>query len=85
MRFFADADDFVEEQPDVVIISTSILSMEAVLESFPVQRLRRSTLVVDVLSVKARARQRDSATALVRPERVGWQPGTQLRLTGSAD
>ena len=39
----------------MVIISTSILSMEAVLESFPVARQRRSTLVVDVLSVKARA------------------------------
>jgi hypothetical protein len=68
----------------VVIISTSILSMEAVrrtllrtcspsthapvhitlraersrraqvLASFPAQRLRRNTLVVDVLSVKAR-------------------------------
>ena len=42
------------QQPDVVIIATSILSMEGVLASFPVQRLRRSTLVVDVLSVKAR-------------------------------
>lgn len=42
------------QQPDVVILATSILSMEAVLGSFPVQRLRRSTLVVDVLSVKAR-------------------------------
>ena len=28
VRFFHDADDFVEEQPDVVVISTSILSME---------------------------------------------------------
>ena len=42
------------QQPDVVILATSILSMEAVLDSFPVARLRRSTLVVDVLSVKAR-------------------------------
>lgn len=39
----------------MVILATSILSMEAVLNSFPVARLRRSTLVVDVLSVKARA------------------------------
>ena len=39
----------------MVIIATSILSMEGVLASFPVQRLRRSTLVVDVLSVKARS------------------------------
>ena len=42
------------QQPDVVILATSILSMEAVLNAFPVARLRRSTLVVDVLSVKAR-------------------------------
>jgi len=40
------------QQPDVVIVCTSILSMESVLRAFPVQRLRRSTLVVDVLSVK---------------------------------
>ena len=39
----------------MVIIATSILSMEGVLASFPVQRLRRSTLVVDVLSGKARS------------------------------
>lgn len=40
------------QQPDVVILCTSILSLEGVLRSFPVQRLRRSTLVADVLSVK---------------------------------
>ena len=40
------------QQPDVVILCTSILSLEAVLRSFPVERLRRSTLVADVLSVK---------------------------------
>ena len=35
-----------------MILCTSILSLDGVLSSFPLQRLRRSTLVVDVLSVK---------------------------------
>jgi arogenate dehydrogenase (NADP+) len=51
-QFFKDADDFCEEHPDVVIFCTSILSLEATLEEFPFQRLRRDTLVCDVLSVK---------------------------------
>lgn len=36
----------------MVILASSILSLDAVLGSLPVQRLRRSTLFVDVLSVK---------------------------------
>ena len=52
ISYFRDADDFCESHPDVVILSTSILSMEKVLESLPVQRLRRNTLFIDVLSVK---------------------------------
>ena len=52
MEFFADVDDFCEEHPDVVVLATSILSLEAVMRSLPVQRLRRNTLFVDVLSVK---------------------------------
>jgi len=51
-QFFRDADDFCEQHPDVVILATSILSLEQVLNALPVQRLRRSTLFVDVLSVK---------------------------------
>lgn len=50
--YFTDANDFCEEHPEVVIMATSILSLEAVLASLPVQRLKRSTLFVDVLSVK---------------------------------
>ncbi|KAI8464533.1 MAG: hypothetical protein J3K34DRAFT_440097 [Monoraphidium minutum] len=53
VEFFQDVDDFCEEHPDVVILASSILSTEAVLRSLPVQRLRRNTLFVDVLSVKA--------------------------------
>lgn len=52
--FYEDVDDFCEEHPDVVILASSILSTEGVLASLPVQRLKRSTLFVDVLSVKVR-------------------------------
>ncbi len=50
--FYADPDDFCEEHPEVVVLATSILSTEAVLRRLPVQRLKRNTLFVDVLSVK---------------------------------
>jgi arogenate dehydrogenase (NADP+) len=36
----------------VLLLCTSILSLESVVAAFPLTRLRRSTLVVDVLSVK---------------------------------
>eukprot|EP00850_Spirogloea_muscicola_P013639 SM000093S24450 [mRNA] locus=s93:518472:520805:+ [translate_table: standard] len=51
-RLCSDPDDFCEEHPEVVIMCTSILSTDHVLRSLPVQRLKRSTLFVDVLSVK---------------------------------
>ena len=50
--YYRDPDDFCEMHPDVVIFATSILSTEATINAFPVQRLRRNTLVADVLSVK---------------------------------
>lgn len=50
--FFSDPNDLCEQHPDVVLISTSILSAASVLRSLPIQRLRRSTLFADVLSVK---------------------------------
>lgn len=50
--FCGDPDDFCEAHPDVVVLATSITSTEAVLRSLPLTRLRRSTLFVDVLSVK---------------------------------
>jgi arogenate dehydrogenase (NADP+), plant len=52
VEYYDDADDFCEEHPDVVILATSIISTERVLQSLPLQRLKRSTLFVDVLSVK---------------------------------
>lgn len=50
--YFSDADDLCEEHPEVILLCTSILSTEKVLRSLPLQRLKRSTLFVDVLSVK---------------------------------
>ncbi|KAG2447681.1 hypothetical protein HYH02_007141 [Chlamydomonas schloesseri] len=50
--YFQDLDDFCEEHPEVVLLASSILSTEKVLRSLPVQRLKRNTLFVDVLSVK---------------------------------
>ncbi|XP_010250266.1 PREDICTED: arogenate dehydrogenase 2, chloroplastic-like [Nelumbo nucifera] len=50
--FFSDPDDLCEEHPEVILLCTSITSTESVLRSFPVQRLKRNTLFVDVLSVK---------------------------------
>ncbi|THU51888.1 hypothetical protein C4D60_Mb06t35810 [Musa balbisiana] len=52
VAFFDNQHDLCEQHPDVLLLSTSILSAEAVLRSLPIQRLRRSTLFVDVLSVK---------------------------------
>lgn len=52
ISFFSDADDLCEEHPDVILLCTSIISTEKVLMSLPLQRLKRSTLFVDVLSVK---------------------------------
>jgi arogenate dehydrogenase (NADP+) len=52
VEFFADSDDFCEAHPDVVILASSIISTEAVIKSLNLDRLCRSTLFVDVLSVK---------------------------------
>ncbi|KAK2078974.1 hypothetical protein QBZ16_002664 [Prototheca wickerhamii] len=57
VTFFNDVNDFCEDHPEIVILATSILSFESVLEALPVQRLKRSTLFVDVLSVKEFPRQ----------------------------
>ncbi|XP_039117805.1 arogenate dehydrogenase 2, chloroplastic-like isoform X1 [Dioscorea cayenensis subsp. rotundata] len=50
--FFRDPHDLCEQHPDVVLLSTSILSAADVLNTLPLGRLRRSTLFADVLSVK---------------------------------
>ncbi|RDX60567.1 Arogenate dehydrogenase 1, chloroplastic, partial [Mucuna pruriens] len=52
ISYFSDADDLCEQHPEVILLCTSIISTEKVLKSLPLQRLKRSTLFVDVLSVK---------------------------------
>lgn len=52
VSFFSDADDLCEQHPEVILMSTSIFSTKQVLRSLPLSRLKRSTLFVDVLSVK---------------------------------
>ena len=55
VRFLSSLDDFCEEHPDVVVLCTSILSTPEVVARMaegPFFRLRRDTLIVDVLSVK---------------------------------
>ncbi|MQL95189.1 hypothetical protein Taro_027849 [Colocasia esculenta] len=52
MEFFRSVDDLCGEQPDVVLICSSILSTEAVLRSIPTHKLRPDTIFADVLSVK---------------------------------
>ncbi|KAK3039967.1 hypothetical protein RJ639_027157 [Escallonia herrerae] len=56
VSFYVDPDDLCEEHPEVILLCTSILSTRSVLSSLPFQRLKRSTLFVDVLSVKEFAR-----------------------------
>lgn len=46
-----DAEALMDCKPDVVVLCTSIMSLQSVLERFPTRRLA-NTLVVDVLSVK---------------------------------
>ncbi|GJS54677.1 arogenate dehydrogenase 2, chloroplastic-like protein [Tanacetum coccineum] len=52
VAYYSNADDLCEEHPEVILLCTSILSTDKVLKSLPLQRLKRSTLFVDVLSVK---------------------------------
>ncbi|CAK9141827.1 unnamed protein product [Ilex paraguariensis] len=52
VSFFSNPHDLCEEHPEVMLLCTSIISTENVLRSLPLQRLKRSTLFVDVLSVK---------------------------------
>ncbi|KAJ8562276.1 hypothetical protein K7X08_011567 [Anisodus acutangulus] len=52
VSFFQDPHDLCEQHPDVIVLCTSIISTEPVLKSLPIQRLKRNTLFVDVLSVK---------------------------------
>ncbi|OIT37193.1 PREDICTED: arogenate dehydrogenase 2, chloroplastic-like [Nicotiana attenuata] len=52
VNFFKDPHDICEQHPDIVVLCTSINSLERVIRSLPIQKLKRNTLFVDVLSVK---------------------------------
>ncbi|EOY32629.1 hypothetical protein QUC31_019342 [Theobroma cacao] len=56
ISFFRDVAAFVEADNDVILISTSILSLSKMLKSIPFRCLKRRTLFVDVLSVKEHPR-----------------------------
>ncbi|XP_065869961.1 arogenate dehydrogenase 1, chloroplastic-like isoform X1 [Euphorbia lathyris] len=57
ISFYRDMLSFLEAENDVVLISTSILSLEEVLKTMPIHALKRQqTLFVDVLSVKEHPR-----------------------------
>ncbi|KAL4299428.1 hypothetical protein S245_058872 [Arachis hypogaea] len=50
--FFKNPDDLCEEHPEVILLCSSIISMEHVILTLPLQCLKRSTLFVDLLSVE---------------------------------
>ncbi|KAL5561219.1 hypothetical protein UlMin_030966 [Ulmus minor] len=52
VSFFSNLDDLCEQHPKVILLCTSIISTKLVLKSLPLQRLKRSTLFVDVIYVK---------------------------------
>ncbi|ONK80501.1 uncharacterized protein A4U43_C01F18470 [Asparagus officinalis] len=45
-------DEMCEEQPDIILICSSILSTETVVRSIPFRKLKADTIFADVLSVK---------------------------------
>ncbi|PKA47207.1 Arogenate dehydrogenase 2, chloroplastic [Apostasia shenzhenica] len=50
--FVRSVDEVCEEEPDIVVICSSILSTESVVRSIPFEKLRPETIFADVLSVK---------------------------------
>ncbi|KAL5989638.1 Arogenate dehydrogenase 2, chloroplastic [Asimina triloba] len=52
IEFFRDMNGFCAEQPDVILVCSSILSTETVLRGIPLQKLKPDTIFADVLSVK---------------------------------
>ncbi|RZC78157.1 hypothetical protein C5167_002346 [Papaver somniferum] len=52
IKFFREIDKFMDEDHDVILICTSIVSLSEVLKSVPVHRLKKPTLFSEVLSVK---------------------------------
>ncbi|XP_047978307.1 arogenate dehydrogenase 1, chloroplastic-like [Salvia hispanica] len=56
VSFFRDASAFLESGNDVILLSTSILSLSQVIKALPLECLKQPTLFVDVLSVKEHPR-----------------------------
>ncbi|KAF5186724.1 Arogenate dehydrogenase 2 protein, partial [Thalictrum thalictroides] len=52
IEFFSNVDQLCEEQPDVLLVCSSILSTETVVRSIPMHKLKPDTIFADVLSVK---------------------------------
>ncbi|KAF8413755.1 hypothetical protein HHK36_001748 [Tetracentron sinense] len=52
IEFFRNIDGLCEEQPDVILVCSSILSTETVVRGIPMHKLKPDTIFVDVLSVK---------------------------------
>ncbi|KAK8963052.1 hypothetical protein KSP40_PGU009593 [Platanthera guangdongensis] len=51
-QFFRSMDALCEENPDIMLICSSILSTESVVRKIPFHKLKPDTIFVDVLSVK---------------------------------
>ncbi|KAL5718307.1 prephenate dehydrogenase (NADP(+)) [Ranunculus cassubicifolius] len=52
IEFFQDLDGLCEEQPDVLLVCSSIVSTEKVVRGIPFHKLKPNTIIADVLSVK---------------------------------
>ncbi|CAA7389348.1 unnamed protein product [Spirodela intermedia] len=57
INFLKDATEFLENENEIVLLCTSIVSLEEVLRSLPIGRCRSPRLFVDVLSVKEHPRE----------------------------
>ncbi|CAA6654688.1 unnamed protein product [Spirodela intermedia] len=57
INFLRDATEFLENENEIVLLCTSIVSLEEVLRSLPIGRCRSPRLFVDVLSVKEHPRE----------------------------
>ncbi|KAF3333301.1 arogenate dehydrogenase 2 [Carex littledalei] len=52
IQFFRNMEALCEEQPDVILVCSSILSTENIIRSIPFHKLNPDTIFADVLSVK---------------------------------
>ncbi|XP_043687536.1 arogenate dehydrogenase 2, chloroplastic-like [Telopea speciosissima] len=52
IEFYRNIDALCEEQPDVILVCSSILSTETVVRGIPMHKLKPDTIFADVLSVK---------------------------------